>query len=410
LALHPGRDFGPGPVNVILSLSAGDGQPRSADLDRLLAANLMEEIDEERFRFHDLIQLHALDRAEAEETPDDRSSVTRVLIEWYLATARQADAAITPYRRRPEYAPKSDPSHLAGLSGRTVALGRLEQELANVVAAARAAMRHGWPDLAWQLCDSLWPLFLNRKHYLVRLEVDGIGVAAARDWGNVWAEAVMTKRLGRVNWVLGDRGAAERYTRAAIDLYSRAGDPLGVDDAWEGLAAILRDSAREREAERILVEVLARNRAGADLRRIGLTLINLGTLRTRIADPAGAVALLREAESILAGLISIDPYNHARAVITLAGAHLATGDLTEASTAAARGAELAAAVGSQFERAEALALLGTVAERRSEPAQAEEHYRIAMEIFDGVGSGRADDLRACLGRVAVTGVARDEIE
>jgi len=56
-------------------------------------------------------------------------------------------------------------------------------------------------------------------------------------------------------------------------------------------------------------------------------------------------------------------------------------------------------------------LLGTVAERRSEPARAELHYRIAMEIFEGVGSGRADDLRTSLGRVVEPGVtARDQVE
>lgn len=410
LALHPGRDFGSGAVGVVLSPAPPDGHPGPADLDRLLAANLLEEIDEERFRFHDLIRLHAYGRAEAEETPDDRSDVTRAFVEWYLAAVRRADEAITPYRRRPGFDWRTGPTNVPVPGGRGDALGWFERELGNVTAAARAAMRLGWPDLTWHLCDGLWPLFLNRKHYPVRFEIDSLGVAAAREWGDVWAEAVMTKRLGRTNWTLGDRAAAERHTRAAIDLYARATDPDGVDDAWEGLAVMLRDSGEEAEAERILTEVLARRRAAADPRRIALTLINLGTLRARTGDPAAAVGLLREAELILAGPASIDPYNLARATIARAAAHLAGSELAEAALAATRGAELAAANGSQFERAEALALLGSVAERRSEPARAARHYRVAMEIFEGLGSGRADDLQACLGRIGTGAAGSDQLD
>ncbi|GAA0930254.1 NTPase [Virgisporangium aurantiacum] len=410
LALHPGHDFGPGAVDVVLSLAPSDGRPGVDDLDRLLAANLLEEIDEERFRFHDLIRLHAHGRAEAEETSADRSGVTRAFIEWYLAAARKADEAITPYRRRPGFDWKSEPANVPVPGGRGDALGWFERELGNLTAAAQTAMRHGWPDLTWQLCDALWPLFLNRKHYPVRFEVDGLGVAAAREWGDVWAEAVMTKRLGRASWTLGDRAAAERHTRAAIGLYTRAKDPDGVDDAWEGFAVMLRDSGREAEAERILTEVLARKRARADPRRIALTLINLGTLRSRTGDPIGAVTLLREAELILARLVSVDPYNLARATIARAAAHLAGNDLAEAALAATRGAELAAANGSQFERAEALALLGSVAEHRSEPARAERYYRVAVEIFEGLGSGRADDLRAGLGRIDTDAAVPNHLE
>jgi tetratricopeptide (TPR) repeat protein len=408
LALHPGRDFGPGPVNVLRSLGVPGGRPHPADLDRLLAASLLEEIDEDRFRFHDLIGLHAAGRAEAEETSESRSGVIRALVEWYLAAARQADAVVTPNRRRPDYRWATEPPDAPTFGARTDALGWFERELGNLVGAARAALQHAWPDLAWHLCDSLWPLFLSRKHYLVRLDVDRLGVEAARGWGDLWAEAVMTRRLGRVNWILGDRAAAERQTRAAIELYRRGDDPRGVDDAREGLAVMLRDSGREAEAEPILIEVLARNRAVADPRRIGLTLVNLGTLRARTGDPTEAVMLLSEAERLLA---PIDPYNHARTVIAGAAARLAAGNLADASAAAARGAELAAAAGSQFERAEALALLGTVAERRSEPTRAQYCYRIALEILEGVGSARAGDIRASLDRITIRATAaHDQIE
>src|SRR5256885_8297772 len=251
LGLHPGPDFGRELVEAVLATDEVADTPTSG-VDALLEANLLEEVDEDRYRFHDLLRLHAKQKAE-----DDKG---RAILEWYLAAARAADSVITPYRRRLDYVAVSAPTHLPALRGREHALGWLERERANLVAAGPPALEQGYAELAWHLADAMWPLFLYRKHYRDRAEVDQRGVVAAREWGNAWAEAVMLKRLGRVRTIAGDYPAAERHTCAAILRYQEAGDVRGGLDALEGLADLYRDSGREGQAAVLLGQILAANR------------------------------------------------------------------------------------------------------------------------------------------------------
>jgi tetratricopeptide (TPR) repeat protein len=385
LAWHPGPDFGPGPV-AALTRTAGV-------ITRLLDASLLQEIREDRFRFHDLVRLHARQKAETGDTREGMRRAIRAMLEWYLAAARRADAIVTPYRRRPPYMPETEPCHLPDPSGRAGALEWLERERVNLIAAGRAAWDHGHAELAWQLADVLWPLFLYHKHYSDRLDVDSRGVEAAREWGNSWAEAVMLKRLGRTYTIAGDYELAERHTRAAVARYQESGDVRGELDAREGLAQLYRDSGRREQAALIFADVLAANRALGTDRHTGLTLINLATVLTTLDRPGEAVGLLEEAQTIFADLSEIDPYNEVRVVIGLAGAYLGVGDLAGAERAAAQAAGRMHDLGSDYERAEAEHLLGQIAARRGDDRAAHRHYRFAVDLFDGLGSPRGAALR-----------------
>jgi tetratricopeptide (TPR) repeat protein len=283
----------------------------------------------------------------------------------------------------------------------------LERERVNLIAAGRSAWEHGYAELAWHLSNVLWPLFLHLKHYADRMEVDTRGVAAAQAWGNAWAEAVMLMRLGRSCTLAGDYGAAERHTRAAIVRYRESGDVRGRLDAEEGLAMLYRDSGRHERAATVFAEVLAENRAlGAD-RHAGLTLINLGMLFTTLDRPGEAVGLLAEAREIFAELSDVDPHNQARVLIGMAGAYLGIGDLTSAELAAAEAAGRMRDLGSDFERAEAHHLLGRVALQQGDAQAAHGQYRLAIDVFDALGSSRAAVVRRDLADLGDTGGSPD---
>jgi len=66
-------------------------QRAAAALERLTDAQLLEPDQAGRYRFHDLLRLFALERAEAEEHPWARRWSRRRAYRWYLVAARQAE-------------------------------------------------------------------------------------------------------------------------------------------------------------------------------------------------------------------------------------------------------------------------------------------------------------------------------
>jgi tetratricopeptide (TPR) repeat protein len=316
----------------------------------------------------------------ADETPEQRDYATRVVLEWYFAAAGNADLVLTPYRRRLPYTPATVVPEVPSFSDRDAALAWLEAERVNLIAAGRLALEHDWPELAWHFSDVMWPLLLYRKHYRDRQSIDEVGVEAARRWGNTFAEADMLKRLGRTLTRSGDHETAEQHLRHAAARFGDLGDRRGVADAEEMLAALYRDSGQTAEALPLFEAVLAAYRQlGAD-RNIGLALINLGLLLPDLGRAGEAIPLLHEARSILSRFTSVDPYNGIRVEYALAVAHLATGELADAASAAALAADGMHQLGAQHEEAQAIELLAQVSRRRGDKDAAGRHHEAAQRI------------------------------
>ncbi|MBO0822741.1 MAG: winged helix-turn-helix domain-containing protein, partial [Actinobacteria bacterium] len=133
LGLHPGADIEPYAAAALLDstlLEAG------RMLEQLLEAHLLQEPMPGRYRFHDLTRVHAADTATRHETEAGRRMALNRLLDHYLhATAVAMDAAY-PYERerRPRVSPARTPT--AALSAPAPALGWLDSELPNLLAAA----------------------------------------------------------------------------------------------------------------------------------------------------------------------------------------------------------------------------------------------------------------------------------
>jgi tetratricopeptide (TPR) repeat protein len=390
LSLHPGDDFGPGLAAAVL-----DEKDADALLERLVDVSLVEEHAEDRYRFLDLLRLHAGQRLEADDTAEERAAALRRIIEWYLATAMRADEMLTPYRRRLPYAFSSPPRSVPSFADRDSALGWLERERPNMVAVGRAALKHDLAELSWHLSDVMWPLFLLLKLYRDRLDADERGVAAARRWGNEFALADMLKRLGLVLTTLGDFGQAERHLTESVEIWGRMDDQRGLFDAREGLALLYKASGRAEEARTEFERLVEANLALGATRSAGLSLINLGLSLLDLGRAAEATPVLIRAEQLF-GELGQDQYNHARATIALAAAHCGTGDLGAAAQRAEYGLRAMEAAGSDRGRADALHVLGTVAQRENRPADARDHLNAAEEIYRSLGSPQADLVRAQL--------------
>jgi tetratricopeptide (TPR) repeat protein len=368
LSLHPGRDFGLGPVAAVLT-------PYEDALDQLLRANLVQEVDENRFRFHDLIRLHARQLATGD------GPVLLAMLEWYLAATRRAERVLTPYLRRPQYRYVTAPRDLPDLGDRTTALDWLERERANLVEAVRCALDAGHSGLSWHLAYVMWPLFLFHKHLDDWHETAELGLEAARRLRDPRTEAEMLKRLSGSRVAIGDLAEAERLTRQAIARFHDAGDTRGGVDSRESLAKIYRRRGRTGEAVQLLGEVLAANRRTGPDRSIGLSLYNLADALVGVGRPVDAAPLFREA----ADRLRSDPYNSFRAVSGLARAQFAAGDTDAAERHATEAAIRLHDLGSDFETAIATRLLGDIALRRADVPAARRHYADALATFETLG-------------------------
>jgi hypothetical protein len=221
LGLHPGREF-------CATAVAAMADPAS-DPDRLVGelveANLLEEVSEDRFRFHDLLRLHARHHAAADDPAAVRDAAVHRTCEWYLAAARVADGIVVPYRRRLPYDAVWPAHRLPRLDGWRAAMAWMERERVNLICATMAGLEHGWFRLAWQLADVVWPVLLHNKHYGDRSVVDELGQRAADGWGDQTAIAMMAER--RHHWrPHGHPGVDAVVHRAEIGRQTRSSPKL----------------------------------------------------------------------------------------------------------------------------------------------------------------------------------------
>lgn len=386
LALHPGQTFGPA---VAASLLGGGFPEANRLIEELVDSSLLEEVAEDRYRFHDLLKLHARQQADRLDDQEHRDLALRHVLEWYLAGAMVADEIVTPHRRRLDYTFRANPTEQPRFADREEALAWLELERANLVTAGHVSLSQGWHDLAWHLSDVLWPLFLHRKHYHDRLDVDLRGVEAARLWENRFAEADMLKRLGRVCTTLGRHGEAEEHLRESATIAAAAGDQRGVADAREALALLYADTGRADESVAEFAELVDLNRElGAD-RSLALSLIHLGTALSRTGRDTEALAHLAESKAVFARLSEPDPYNSARVLVAEARVHLHAQDFARAGVVAEEALDKMRSVGSMDGTAHAHEVLSEAAQHQGDTAGAVDHLREAVHLFNQLGSSRA---------------------
>ncbi|WP_207310550.1 tetratricopeptide repeat protein [Lentzea alba] len=398
LALHPGQTFGPAVAASLL----GQGLAEARHLiEELVDSSLLEEVAEDRYKFHDLLKLHARQQADKQDQSEDTDSALRHVLEWYLAGAMVADRIVTPHRRRLDYAFHTGPTEQPRFADREEALSWLELERTNLITAGQVSLSRGWPDLAWQLSDVLWPLLLHHKHYHDRVDIDLRGVEAARRWGNAIAEADMLKRLGRVCTTLGRYREAEEHLRGSVAVAAASDDQFGVAAAREGLALLYADTDRVAEAAAEFTALVELNRAWNADRSLALSLIHLGTALSRLGRTAEALPHLAEAKAVFGRLPEPDPYNSARVLVAQAWVHCRAQDFERANDVAEEALGMMRHVGSHEGLAHAHEVLAEVARHRGDTANAVDHLQQAVHLLTSLGSSRArvvsDRLRSWTG-------------
>ena len=356
LGLHPGPDIDMYATAALLDSTL---PPVRRMLDRLLDAHLLFEPAAGRYRFHDLTRAHAANTAARDQTQSTRHMALNRLLDYYRHTAALAVDTAYPYERerRPEVPPASTPG--PDLRDPTAALGWLDDELPNLLAAARYTAEHG------------------RSQHVVHLSTI-------------------------LHWHLHSRGRyhdAETLHHQALATARATGQPAGEMDALTRLGHIHRLQDRHMQAADHLEDAVRIARRPPATAPVSLdALVGLGHVHWRqsryaqAADHFGQAVRIARATGHRAGELS--------ALTGLGRLDWMQGRYAQATGHFRQALRIARATGHRPGELNALTCLGQIQLRQGRYVQAADHFQPALRIARATGY-RAGELAALTGLTQV---------
>jgi len=262
-------------------------------LAELAEQQLLEQLEDGRYRYRPAVRRHAARAAAAEDGIAASSATVHRTVEHCLRLAVRADYAALPGRWHlgPRYAesvpaPSADPG---------AALALLTAELANLVEAVRAAEEFGRLSMVWQLCEALWALQLKAGHHTELLPALRSGVRAAE------ALHPGSRISGRMHTQLS-------FALVELQQYDEAEVELAAAAAAELEAGHVRGRATAVESLGLLRLRQWRYQEAADLFETSAALLDaIGPGEEGAADlPRARALLLRHRGRALRGLGRLD--------------------------------------------------------------------------------------------------------
>lgn len=381
LGILPGRLF---PVEAVAAAIETDVRTVRRRLDGLVDANLLEEVDDDRYQFHDLVRVHALDQALRHDSDEVRRTIQRRTLHWYLRATQAAGRAAMPARRvlAYEFDDVGDATLPGSVAEPASALDWLERHRANLTAAVRDAAKLDLPALTYYLVDALQPLYILHNHDQNTIEVDELGLRSAEAIGDIRAELDLRKRLARLYAFLGESDVASRLAVVALERARAARDRVEEATALETLGELATRRHRLDLAEGYFSQALMILRPLHKARTEGLLLTAYGAVLQQTGKVDEAGEQLRRAVTLLAELRPADPYNLARAKAALAKVCVAMGAVAEARPLLEDAITALADHGADHERADVHRTMAGLARGIGDTAMMRRHFDIATDLIE----------------------------
>ncbi|MGW1614911.1 NB-ARC domain-containing protein [Streptomyces sp. NPDC002285] len=358
----------------------------------LVKASLVEKTHDGRYRMHDLVRLHARERAAEEEAESEQAALTRRVGTHYLVLAAFADRALRRERLRIAHLedllrdavdPFAKPDGPAPLEW-------LDVERSAILAVLRETVRHELYTLAWRLAESFSVLFLYRRYLRAWTETLQLGidaaeaaVAAAQTVGEM-EEAMaggarLRSLLSRPLLDLGENNRAGEQLQRAVEL-AEATDRLDLQASVQEFLGRYLEVVDPPEAADAYRRSLDLNEQAGETRGAALAVFFLGRALDTRGDHAEAMVLLRRAQQDLENRREPDHRMVARVKAAIGVVHGHLGDTGQAI----------------HELREAIRELAAVADGMQYEAQA----RVQLaDLAERVG-GQEELVRECLSRAA----------
>ncbi|MEV4799420.1 BTAD domain-containing putative transcriptional regulator [Nonomuraea sp. NPDC049421] len=212
----------PGPEIGLPAAAALAGLPPAATrtlISMLETATLIQQHAPGRYSMHDLIQLYAAERAEADLPAEVRRQALTRLVETYTDTACAADRALYPHRPA---VPRRAGRHV--FADAAAALAWFETELPCLLPAQVLAAELGMDAEAWQLAWGMNTFLLRRSYTRERLTSWEIALAAAERLRLPYTTAVVHWHTGYAHAAAGRIEEAAGHLDRALELFGQAED------------------------------------------------------------------------------------------------------------------------------------------------------------------------------------------
>ena len=350
----PQVDLTAGSAAALLGCTAHEAE---AVLDRLAAAHLLSVHLPGRYDCHDLLRDFAVEKALAEDSPQQREAAVHRLADWYEAGVEQAVDRVYPDRDRLPQSQRGSRRAGAVFSGSfdetTNALAWLRTEHRNLLAVIDYAADHGPRDNAWRTALVLRPHF-----YATELHTDWFAVVASAQRALEGEKEALG--VAAMHVMLGDVAQLRSRAVDAIDHYARGRD-AALEAGWLIGAAMAS-------------------------MRLGLGHFDVGELEAAKACFQRSLRWYQECGS---------KYGEARATGNLGLVYCDTGPLRNAIELLTRYDESRIELGFVGARAQSLCALGYAHWRAGDFAEARHLLDTALELAEANGETRSARLAHC---------------
>ncbi|MEV0253431.1 BTAD domain-containing putative transcriptional regulator [Streptomyces sp. NPDC050732] len=362
---------------------------------QLLHCTLVDRAGQPRYRPHDLVRVYAAERAEAEDTPAERSAaVGRALGAGLWLTGRVASA--TPSGAVELHRGFLDSSGPAGSASgalrdlvRPVGPAATRRALADPAAwfeaeadaFAAAVERAAALDLHTLACEAAAALCSSAYAVGNRFEAwwrsHDAALAAARRAEDRSGEALLLIGLGQLRYEQDRFTESQDYFRQAAGLCADLGDVRGRAAALAGLGSALREAGRLRAALDVLGRAVDGFRELRDDPGLGLSCRFAGTVHLELGEHEEAFALLEDSLRAYRRLGS--RRGEALTLRSLSLVHRALGAYAEAERLADRAVTLLSSIGDSLMSAYAVQARAKCRMRLGRPDEAAAELRGVLD-------------------------------
>jgi tetratricopeptide (TPR) repeat protein len=391
LGLVPGPHFDGEALAALMSTSRAEADRLLADLAR---GHLVQQIAPGLYTFHDLLRLYAREQAAVEE-PHATEPLERLLYH-YVSAVEAAARCLYPYLFRVE-APESLAPRHADFTAEVEAIGWLDTERPNLLAAIRHGASSGPSRVAWTLAAALRGYLWFRGYTLDAVSTAEAAIEAVSAEVDETAHVAAEVTAAKAFFIAGDHARAAIHCERAAEVSRRVGlvtarasalaiqGPLlvrmgrpdeAVDRLHEALMIALQDGQREYQGAIMADIALAhrvrgRLREAAELARDALTVdrdcgseVDEGIALARLAEAFHLLGRLGDAAELLSAALEVDTKigNHAARTPAQAALAAVLADMGDHASAGrlARSAASAAEQRDRWTRVECSSMLGTV--------------------------------------------------